>query len=92
MSRELAAILNLLGTLMTLSGLVLQRRALARYGKRPHPRGSFWGVGPGRAVWNCTDLFADPRGIRRFLQGDALMSWGMILVFAMIGYMAGMRR
>jgi hypothetical protein len=69
------------GAVIAVSGILVQRRALARYAKPPRPRRV-------RGYWNCTEFFDDKRGIRLYLQGDALFSWGMMLVWAMIGYLS----
>ena len=73
----------LFGVVMAVSGLLVQRRALARYAKQPRPRGV-------RGYWNCTELFDDPRGTRLYLQGDALLSWGLMVVLSTTGYLTGL--
>jgi hypothetical protein len=78
----LASSILLIGGIMIGAGFLLQRRALARYGKRPRPGGV---VG----YWNCAELFDDKRGMKLYLQGDALFSWGMMVYFAVIGYWYG---
>ncbi len=70
-----------IGGLMVFGGFLLQNRALARYGKTSRPRM----VG----YWNCAEYFDSKDGMRLFLQGDALLSWGAMLVIGASGYLAG---
>lgn len=73
----------LAGAVMAVAGILVQRRALARYARRPRPPGV-------RGYWNCAELFDDKRGIRLYLQGDALLSWGMMVVLSVTGYLSGL--
>lgn len=82
MTRIVASMAMLAGAVMAVSGILVQRRALSRYAKRPRPRGV-------RGYWNCAELFDDKRGIRLYLQGDALLSWGMMVVLSTAGYLSG---
>jgi hypothetical protein len=83
MTRIVASMVMLVGAAMAVSGILVQRRALAQYARQPRARG-VWGY------WNCTELFDDKRGIRLYLQGDALLSWGMMVVLSVAGYLSGL--
>ena len=83
MTSTVASMVMLAGAVMAVSGIFVQRRALARYAKQPRPRGV-------HGYWNCTELFEDKRGIRLYLQGDALLSWGMMVVLSTTSYLAGL--
>ena len=83
MTRIVASMAMLVGAAMAVSGILVQRRALARYARQPRPRGV-------RGYWNCAELFDDKRGIRLYLQGDALLSWGMMVVLSVAGYLSGL--
>lgn len=82
MTRIVASVAMLAGAIMAVSGILVQRRALARYAKQPRPRGV-------RGYWNCAEQFDDKRGIRLYLQGDALLSWGIMVILSTSGYLAG---
>jgi hypothetical protein len=81
MTKAIASSILGIGGIMIGTGFLMQRRALAQYGKKPRPRVL--------GYWNCAELFDDKRGMKLYLKGDALFSWGMMLYFAMIGYFYG---
>ena len=83
MTRIVVSMTMLAGAVMAVSGILVQRRALARYARKPRPRVA-WGY------WNSAEIFDDKRGIRLYLQGDALLSWGMMLVLSVAGYLSGL--
>lgn len=83
MTRIVASMAMLAGAVMAITGILVQRRALARYAKQPRPRGVRW-------YWNCAELFDDKRGLRLYLQGDALLSWGIMVILSTTGYLSGL--
>lgn len=87
MSEQVASMINLFAGFVVIAGLVIQRRAISRYGKVEAVRSKAW-----RFHWNRADMFNDPAGLRLYMKGDAFFSWGMMVSFAMMGYLVGIHR
>ncbi len=83
MADILVASIGLAGAVVTLVGSIVQRRALARYGKAEARSRLF------RASWNCGDMFPTADGMRMFLKADAAVTWGLMAMLGAIGYLIG---
>jgi hypothetical protein len=79
----------LLGSLLVLTGLLVQRRAVHAHGKPEVPQG--FTMNPERwwTVWRTAGEMRDARGVRLFVVGLELAALGMTILFYALGYIAG---
>jgi hypothetical protein len=89
MPRIVFASLALLGLLLAMSGLLVQKRAVSAYGKPGVPRGITMNPTRWWPAWRLAGEMTNAEGVRKYVKGLELYEGGMTIVFFALGYIAG---
>ena len=89
MPRIVYSSLALLGILLAVAGLIVQRRAVSAHGKPGVPKGITMNPARWSPVWRMAGEMKDARGVQLFVQGLELFALGMMIMFYALGYIAG---
>jgi hypothetical protein len=89
MPRLFFSSLVLLGFMLVMSGLLVQRRAVSVYGKPGVPRGVSMNPSHWWPAWRFAGELTDANGVRKYVKGLSLYDWGMTIAAFALGYIAG---
>ncbi|HEX5132937.1 MAG TPA: hypothetical protein VFX92_10675 [Candidatus Krumholzibacteria bacterium] len=87
MERIVVAALIGVGSVLMITGIVIQRRALARHGTEEGKRNvSYRRWKPSKRIGRWFD---DEEGLSQYFRGQSVLSLGLTLLVAMIAYIIG---
>jgi hypothetical protein len=88
MPRIVFSSLVLLGFLLAVIGLLVQKRAVQEYGKPGVPKGVTLNPAHWWPAWRFAGEMTDAKGVRMYVRGLELFNWGMTIAAFALGYIA----